>query len=373
MTLRFFIRLLAILSLTSSVFARAIEPALPNSPAVSLAYERLQALDFAALKVALEQAGWPATHVQAFLNVEISHRINPPTKLTAEDLRPFKFWHTGPDAEPLAHLNTLARRAEQAQRDEAISSQFDALFPSTEQDADRLLLAWETRRKWGSLSEEKRQAVTQLLSQAEKARDAFTHRRGGMLTRDEHHHLWKLAEDTRADLVQLLTREELLDYDLRNSATANRMRGELDNFQPTQAEFLTIFQLRHPLELNLGHKSVAQDPTVEQQRAEAEKAVEKALARLLGPKRYDEYRISLQPACQLLQFDGRFARTDAATVRKLYRALRATQWHLREAESSSSNKTGRVTELKKQLYDQFRQVFDEEGTRRYLQEQELWP
>lgn len=338
------------------------------------AYDSLTRLDFPALKLELERAGWPATHVQAFLNAEIQRRLNPPEELTAADFRPFEFWRTGPDAEPLAHLNTPDRQAGRARREEAARVQFDALFPPSEQSADKLLLAWEDRRRWGDLPEEKRRAVTDLLSRAEKERDELLASRGGMLTPDEHRRLWELAGQTRAELARLLTPEELLDYDLKNSATANRMRAELDNFQPTRDEFLGIFRLRHDLELNFDQGFPSPDPDLERQRAEAVTAADEAIARLLGPERYDDYRLSLEPACQTLQFDGRFARSDAATVRRLYRTLLATRTGLRETEGlPEAEKAARATELKQGLHEQFRLVLDEEGTRRYLQEQELWP
>jgi hypothetical protein len=340
-----------------------------------LGYERLGRLDFPALKLELEQAGWPAVHVQAFLNAEIQLRLCPPPALTAKDFRPFEFWRTGPDAEPLAHLNTPERRAAQARREEEARNAFDALFPTEEQSGDKLLLAWEECRRWGDLPEEKRNAVIALLKQSEVAKDELLGSRGGMLMPDEHRQLWNIVESARADIAKLLTTDELLDYDLRNSATANRMRAELDNFQPTRDEFLHIFHARHAVELAFEHKSLAYaDPEVARQRDEAAAAANQTIARLLGPQRYDDYLLSLQPACQTLQFDGRFARSDAPTIRGLYRALLATRNELRLAESlPEREKATRVAELKRILHGQFRRVLDEEGTRRYLQEQELWP
>jgi hypothetical protein len=346
-----------------------------NPSARALAYEGLGRLDFAALKLELERAGWPAVHVQAFLNAEIQHRLCPPPRLAAEDFRLFEFWRTGPDAEPLAHLNTAERRAERTRREDAARIEFDTLLPPEEQNADKLLLAWEDRRRWGDLPAERRRAVAALLAQAEKEKDELLGSRGGMLTPDEHRRLWNISEQARAGIAGLLSDGELLDFDLRNSATANRMRSELDNFQPTREEFLGIFRVRHAIELAFDHKSLGHaDPEVARQRADAEAEAARSIASLLGPERYDDYRLSLQPACQTLQFDGRFARSDAPAIRRLYRSLLATRAALRESDSlPEAEKTTRAAELKRNLHDQFRLVLDEEGTRRYLQEQSLWP
>ena len=337
-------------------------------------FEALARLDFPALKQELERAGWPAVHVQAFLNAEIQRRICPPDAPKPEDFRPFEFWRTGPDAEPLAHLNTPERQAARARREEEARLRFDSLFPPSEQSADKLMLAWEEQRRWGAVPEEKRPAVAAILTNAEKRRSELWNSRGGMLTEEERAQAREFSERARAELAKLLTPEELLDYDLRNSATANRMRAELDNFQPTRDEFLAIFRLRHGLELAFDHEAPGHDEEVERRRAGFAAAVDQAIAKLLGPERYDDYRLSLQPACQTLQFDGRFARSDATTVRRLYRSLLAARAGLRDVERQPEvERSVRAAELKRGLYEQFRLVLDEEGARRYLQEQELWP
>lgn len=338
------------------------------------AFDQLAALDFPALKTALEKAGWPAPHVQAFLNIETQRRLNPPEIAKAADFRPFEFWRTGPDAEPLSHLNTPERTAARTRREEAARLQYDALFPpSAAPEEDQLMQAWNEQRRWGKLSSEKREAVAALLAHAEKGRDTLLQSRGGMLNLDEHRQLWKSAEQTRAEIAKLLTPAELLDYDLKNSSTANRMRSELDNFQPTQEEFLALFSLRHPLEIQFAHKIQGVHAETDRQRTEAETAVEKEIARLLGPARYDDYLLSLQPACQTLQFDGRYARADAPSIRRLYRSLLAAQKDIQKLDTSKPEYSARREKLKAELHREFCTVLDEEGARRYLQEQGLWP
>jgi hypothetical protein len=360
-------RLLSLALLALPLWCHAADATIPS-------YHALSALDFPALKAALEKAGWPAEHVQSFLNVEIQRRLNPPDIAKASDFRPFEFWRTGPDAEPLSNLNTSEHQAARSRREEAARVQFDSLFPPTDPEDSKLLLAWNEQRQWGKLPVEKRQTVTELLAHATKERDAFMHSRGGMLSADEHRQLWKQAKATRAELAHLFTPEELLDYDLRNSATANNMRSELDNFQPSKKEFLAIFKLKHPHELDFGHKMVGLDPEVDHQRTEAEAKVEKAIAQLLGPERYDDDCISRQPACQTLQFDGRYAHVDAATVRRLYRSLVSAQVRLLKLNIlPDAEKKPAQEKIKDDLYREFRLVLDEQGTRRYLQEQSLWP
>jgi hypothetical protein len=50
-----------------------------------------------------------------------------------------------------------------------------------------------------------------------------------------------LAKEKRADIERLLTPDELLDYDLRNSPASHRLRGKLAAFEPTEAEFRALY------------------------------------------------------------------------------------------------------------------------------------
>jgi hypothetical protein len=369
------LRLTAVLTgiCVSIACARADATAVPLAPA-AIPFDRIAATDLSALKNSLEKAGWPASHIQALLSVEIQRRLNPAPALRAEDLRPFHFWHTGPDAQPIATVNTPDIVKARATREELARAKYEELFPPADDTDSSLLLEWEDQRRWGALSAEKRTAVAALLERTGKTRDDFLEKRGRMLTRDEWETLWTLNRDTRRQLEQLLTPAELLDYDLRNSNTAARMRNELDAFAPTRDEFLALFRLRHPLELGFEDKPGGLNPAIDASRDAAEKASLEKIAATLGPARFDDYQLSLQPACQTLRFDGRYARADAPTCLRLYRSFLKTKAALENLDTlPASERDSTATTLKAALFREFRDVFDEEGTRRYLQDQALWP
>ncbi|MGC4072791.1 MAG: hypothetical protein QM760_09770 [Nibricoccus sp.] len=347
----------------------------PSAPltADEVSFERVAATDLSALKNLLEKAGWPESHVRAVLNVEVQRRLNPAPVLRLEDLKPFHFWHTGPDALPVANLNTPESLRQLAGREELARLKYEELFPHVETETG-MLDQWEEQRRWGSLSPEKRAQVSALLETSGKARDDFLEKRGRMLNPQEWQTLWQANRETRRQLTQILTPDELLDYDLRNSNTAAQMRNELDTFAPTREEFTAIFRLRHPLELDFEDKPRGIDTAVDAQRESAEKASAEKITALLGPGRFDDYRLSLDPVCQTLRFDGRYARTDAATVRRLYRSFLKTKDQLTSLDSKPARERDTASaSLKAELHREFRTVFDEEGTRRFLQEQSLWP
>lgn len=353
----------------TTVVAAALGAVASEAPTKS--YAELSRLDFPALKTALEQAGWPEAHVRAFVGAEIQRRLNPPYTPTDRDLRPFEFWRTGPDAEPIATTDLRRRETDAARRDTEVRETFDRLFPTADPQESPALARWRELREWGTLAADKRAAITARLTRAERDRAALLQPRGGMLTRAEWTRVWQIEDEARRDVIQLLTPAELLDYDLRTSATANRLRHDLDAFRPSRDEFLAIFRAQLDFDLRFAQKPPGIDPAVDQARTEAAAALRQALAAALGPERFADYELSLEPGCQVLAFDARFANVDAPAVRALYRRVQACRRALADAIKAPDAET--KARLKADLYREFRRLFDEESTRRYLQEQALWP
>lgn len=96
-----------------------------------------------------------------------------------------------------------------------------------------------------------------------------------------------LTKEKRADMERALTREELLEYDMRNSQTANRLRNRLASFQITEAEYIAAFpQIRSIVE-NSGGTELG---GVEARRAweRSNQEIDIALRQLLGEARYQE-------------------------------------------------------------------------------------
>lgn len=102
----------------------------------------------------------------------------------------------------------------------------------------------------------------------------------------------KAMKESEAALAALLTPQELLDYNLRFSITANTMRMQLAGFEPTEQEFLEIYQRRKAYddEFGGGFGGPLNLKGEEKQRQQtAEKALEDQVKNLLGGDRYTDY------------------------------------------------------------------------------------
>ena len=103
----------------------------------------------------------------------------------------------------------------------------------------------------------------------------------------------KVMKDSETAIAAVLTPEELLDYNLRFSMTANSMRMGLAGFEPNEQEFLELFKKRKAYDdefggafgggMNLkGEEKAKQDA--------AKKALDESVKTQLGDERYADYK-----------------------------------------------------------------------------------
>lgn len=102
-----------------------------------------------------------------------------------------------------------------------------------------------------------------------------------------------LAKEKRADLERLLSPEELLQYDLRNSPASHRLRSQLGRFDATEAEFLALYPAFQTAMSQMNGNSVnARGNSAEMRRVreENERVLDAEMRRVLGDSRYAELK-----------------------------------------------------------------------------------
>lgn len=99
------------------------------------------------------------------------------------------------------------------------------------------------------------------------------------------------AQRGMEDAIQkMLTPEEFRDYQLRFSMTANTLRQQIAGFDPTEEEFLKVFELREAHDREFS-PFANPSPTEEEQRkmAEAQSALSNKIKEALGESRFEDY------------------------------------------------------------------------------------
>ncbi|MDB6024691.1 MAG: hypothetical protein JWM68_914 [Verrucomicrobiales bacterium] len=114
----------------------------------------------------------------------------------------------------------------------------------------------------------------------------------GVMTEETMGKLDALGKQRRSEIESLLTAEELFDFDLRTSESANHLRAELAGFNPTEAEFRKLFEQRKISEAQMNASTDVRDPNVLQARVETEQKVQQNLKSEFGEGRYQDLQRS---------------------------------------------------------------------------------
>jgi hypothetical protein len=108
--------------------------------------------------------------------------------------------------------------------------------------------------------------------------------------------LHKIEKKYHDELAKILTPEQLLEWDLRHSDTANQLKNDLSAFDPNEDEFRALFQYKQAQEdLNAQSDPDSDAPplTADQIKANADKqkALDDQLAQTVGTNRVTEYKL----------------------------------------------------------------------------------
>ena len=98
-----------------------------------------------------------------------------------------------------------------------------------------------------------------------------------------------LEKEKAADLAKVLTPEQLLDYELRNSRTAAQLRSTLTAFNPTEQEFRALFALQKQLADRLGTATAGMSVSAREVLNKAQAEIDAQAKQILPPDRYEDY------------------------------------------------------------------------------------
>jgi hypothetical protein len=183
-------------------------------------------------------------------------------------------------------------------------------------------------RRYGFLSPEKRTQL-RLIEEDYDALETQERRLPVIRLPGEREKQRFLQEQKRADIVALLTPEELEQYDLRHSSTSRSLVWNLAYFEPTEAEFKAIYAL---------HKSVDDQypdsgsltPELVRARNGARRQLDPQIKEVLGEERYAEYKRSQDSDYGLLRQLNVRLDVPIANVTEAYELKNSLEKRLRE-------------------------------------------
>jgi hypothetical protein len=258
-----------------------------KSPAESVdikTWSDLSAGDLSAQVARLRAAGFPPSVVRAMVAAQLGENYSARRKELMASRSSAPFWERNEPADPKvqAALRELSRDYTKQMKD---------LLGSHPYDDDPAYAAYQ-RRQFGDLPADKVEQLVQVRRDYDELRsEIYAAARGGAMLPEDRAKLALLDKEQRADFAKMLTPQELENYELRSSNTANSMRYSLDAFGPNEAEFRAIYQLQRPFDEKYSTAFMMGQPSEEQmkQRQEAQKELTAQIKAALGPERAAEY------------------------------------------------------------------------------------
>ena len=157
------------------------------------------------------------------------------------------------------------------------------------------------RYRYGDLPSEKMDQVRRIAADYADLQTKIYAQAHGVMLPEDREKLALLQQELRADVSKLLTPDELMDYDLLASPTADLLRRQLTIFDPTEKEYRDIFDIQRAFDQKYPNAPGA-TLTSEQirERIAAQQLLQANIQAALGSERAAAYQQAIDPANQQL-------------------------------------------------------------------------
>jgi len=196
--------------------------------------------------------------------------------------REFRYWETN-EKRTLTAKQAEERDRQLAKIDKQVPSVLRELLGlNYEREVNKYFVdTREDDRRLSFLSEDKRPQLLTLREEIEDYRERLLE--GGNTGAPA----FRQIDDLRQrKLAVILTPEEIKEYELRTSETADRLRTELVGFNPSEEEFRQLFHLQREFD----EKFAQAGPEAEATKAEERKRLEQTIKSMLGADRLADYQ-----------------------------------------------------------------------------------
>jgi hypothetical protein len=260
--------------------------------------DREKALDWATVESAdyrayienLRSIGCPEETVRDIIIADINKLYASKVAALYPSAKEFKFWRV----EDRVAKNE--ERGRDKQRHELEQEKRELIKELLGVDYESEIARWSGRPnddtyRYGFLSSEK-QEQTKALHDKYRELERELLKDGGGWTPENRAKFMALRGQREAEMAQLLGPEDFEQYQLRNSYTARNMRENLTGFQPSEAEFRQIFQMKKAYDDQFAFSRDGSDDAVREERKLAQQNLEAQLKATLGAERFHEYELS---------------------------------------------------------------------------------
>lgn len=260
--------------------ASAAKPASPapvvaKAPASAEAWASIQTGDLPAQVERLKAEGFPPATIRAIMAATVRAQFAARRKALEGTATPY--WETPVDPKQMLAMAALEREERKILR--------DLLGPDPVSGP-----AAQLRRMLPNLAEDKLEQLAALRERFQEEQSDFYAGRRGALAGDDGRKMEEMEKAFRARVAAVLSPQELEEFDLRESRTAQQLRYSLAAFDATEQEYRTIFRLQSAFDAQYG-QNYRSDMSEDEMRARtaAQAQVKEQIKSALGDARYAEY------------------------------------------------------------------------------------
>jgi hypothetical protein len=265
---------------------------------IALSWAQVESPDYKAYIANLRGVGCPEETIRDIVIADISKFYTQKWR-TLNPVREYKYWRHGRSSadDPVREANTRKKNLEALLREKRQLVR-DLLGVDLAEDGERYADpsfrgSVADMEIYNFLPPEKRQVFREMRDKYEPLFQQLQDQTDpdGFLAPELRTQMTALGKQAEQEMQQALTPEELEQFQLRFSGTAQGLRNSLAGFEPTEEEFKKMFALRKAVDDQFAGAN-RQDPEIQRQRTEALAKLEQELKAGMTPERFAEYQLS---------------------------------------------------------------------------------
>jgi hypothetical protein len=297
---------------------RVVTERISAATAPAFHWREVESEDYRTYIANLKSIGCPEETVRDIIVADVNKLFAPRFASLTERAKEFKYWQTGNQREKIKLEDRRQLRDLNREKSELLK---DLLGADVDLESRRLAPTADYLNEeatLGFLPESKRTQLRELNERYQDLERDLTQKAGGVLTAKDRAELKKLRDQKQTELAALLTPQEMSDYELRNSLTADNMRRRYAGVSLSEDEFQRIFRLQKSFDDQFGSALGPIDRTTMDQRTQAQRQLDGDIQNVLGDQKYAEFRQSQDPAYRTLQQVARNHNLPQQTVSQAY-------------------------------------------------------
>jgi hypothetical protein len=322
-------------------------PAKNKGTGVEVLWPKLKSDDLAALVRQLREAGFPAVMVRAIVDGELERRFGPRIRELTRSLTEIPYWK--PDTGYYMGNSKLYESISQIYRERSALLRevlgkdmfaYSGMDPSVAQ-----------QRIFGNLPQAKIDLVQRINDDYAEMSSQVRSAMQGVALPEDREKLALLEREKQKDLAEILTPQELADYEMRSSQITSRLRTSLTIMDASEAEFQSIYRIHGAF------KDVLYPPPqsamvyitadLSEKRREAQQQIHDQVKAALGDARYQQYQRATDNDFQQLYRLGQRDNVPYETLVKAHEVRNSTaEASIKIIENSALSPTERQTALK---------------------------